>query len=304
MSASPQSTGSPGRAGTSNDNLTNVPFDYGFQTNAQENSNGTDHPSNQSSRVFRFNSSASSSGSPSASSVSQYGQNSSCGTSPEPSHNSPSNTAKLNGENTNLDTIDEGYVCHGNSEATSAANASNDMPGFDLLATQNGGGFDPTLFGDYRESQAAIVGTGEDFSNGFFNDAFGFPDINSPFNFGDSSGLTPVATINKPNPLEQVEKIQDGVEDDEVVPGEDPAQMLSCHKIWDKLQDRPDFKDGSFDIDGLCSELRAKARCSESGVVVDQKDVDAALKRLPLSQQEERRKQIAYWKAKQKAQKA
>jgi AP-1-like factor len=49
----------------------------------------------------------------------------------------------------------------------------------------------------------------------------------------------------------------------------------------DKLQDRDDFKDGSLDIDGLCSELRSKARCSESGVVIDQKDVDSALKRLP-----------------------
>ena len=47
------------------------------------------------------------------------------------------------------------------------------------------------------------------------------------------------------------------------------------------MQQNPDYKDGSFDIDGLCSELRAKARCSESGVVVDQKDVDEALKRLP-----------------------
>lgn len=54
----------------------------------------------------------------------------------------------------------------------------------------------------------------------------------------------------------------------------------------DKLQDRPDFKDGSLDIDGLCSELRAKARCSESGVVIDQKDVDAALKGLPAKRQE------------------
>jgi hypothetical protein len=51
----------------------------------------------------------------------------------------------------------------------------------------------------------------------------------------------------------------------------------------DKLQDRDDFKDGSLDIDGLCSELRAKARCSESGVVIDQKDVDSALQRLPAS---------------------
>jgi hypothetical protein len=51
----------------------------------------------------------------------------------------------------------------------------------------------------------------------------------------------------------------------------------------DKLQNREDFKDGSLDIDGLCSELRAKARCSESGVVIDQQDVDSALQRLPAS---------------------
>jgi AP-1-like transcription factor len=269
MSASPQSSASPSQSVTQNDTLSNLRFDYGFPTSAHDNSSSSNNSenANSQSRVFRFNSTASSSGSPSASSVSQYGQNSSCGTSPEPSHNSPSNSNKQ--ENNNLDTINEGYVCHGNSEgeisfceklnmacgtrrnpvpramsqssqpsnnsngkpATPAANA-NEIPGFDFLASQNGGSFDPLLFGDYRESQAAIVGTGEDFSNGFFNDAFGFPDINSPFNFGDT-GLTPAAnTSNKPNPIEQAQKLQDGAEDDEVVPGEDPSQMLSCHNIW------------------------------------------------------------------------
>jgi AP-1-like factor len=52
----------------------------------------------------------------------------------------------------------------------------------------------------------------------------------------------------------------------------------------DKLANRPDFRDGSIDMDNLCAELRAKARCSESGVVVDTKDVEAALKRLPENQ--------------------
>jgi len=51
--------------------------------------------------------------------------------------------------------------------------------------------------------------------------------------------------------------------------------------LRDKLQTNQDFKEGNLDIDGLCSELRSKARCSESGVVIDQKDVDEALKRLP-----------------------
>lgn len=278
------------------------------------NTSNTDTSTTQS-RVFQFNSGSSShSDSPSASSNSVGGQNSSCDTSPEPSHNSPKN----------MDTIADGYVCHGNSEgeitfceklnmacgnprnpiprakshsdakpspAAPAKTPNPDLNGIDFFANQNGGQFDPTLFGDYRESQNAIVGDG-DFTNGFFNDAFPVGDYGSPFHFGD----TPA--VQKPNPLEEIERLQDG--DDEVVPGEDTTQMLNCHKIWsvhcipnravmltiirDKLSSRPDFKDGTIDIDNLCSELRAKARCSESGVVVDHKDVEAALKRLPKDQ--------------------
>jgi AP-1-like factor len=159
----------------------------------------------------------------------------------------------------------------------------------DSFANQNGGQFDPTLFGEYRDTQNAIVGDG-DFTGGFFNDAFLNTGYGSPFHFGD----TPA--VQKTNPLEEIERIQDG--EDEVVPGEDVNSLLNCHKIWsvqrddimladtltpprDKLSSRPDFKDGTIDIDNLCSELRAKARCSESGVVVDHKDVEAALKRLP-----------------------
>ncbi|KAH7084898.1 transcription factor PAP1-domain-containing protein [Paraphoma chrysanthemicola] len=56
--------------------------------------------------------------------------------------------------------------------------------------------------------------------------------------------------------------------------------MLNCHAIWDKLANRADFKDGTIDIDNLCSELRAKARCSDSGVVVDHRDVEEALRKL------------------------
>lgn len=228
-------------------------------------------------RVFQFNSNANSSNdSPSASSVSNYGANSSCGTSPEPSHNSPGNekTKDLQG---NV------YACYGNTEAPLAAThqaqvskgPGNDF-GLDWLATQNDNQFNPSLFGDYRESQVAVVGDG-DFTGGFFNDAFPADFSTSPFNFGD--GPTPGAA-NKQNPMEAIQRIQDG-DEDEVVPGEDPNNLLSCHKIWDKLQNRQDFKDGTIDIDGLCTELRAKARCSESGVVVDSKDVEAALKRLP-----------------------
>lgn len=220
-------------------------FDYKTPSNNATRSN-TDSSASQS-RVFQFNSGSSThSDSPSASSTSQLGQNSSCDTSPEPSHNSPNNPT---------DSIAEGYVCHGNSEgeitfceklnmacgnprnpipramsqsdanpspAAPAKTPATDVNGIDFFVNQNGGQFDPALFGDYRDSQNAIVGDG-DFTGGFFNDAFP-TDFGSPFHFGD----TPA--VQKPNPLEEIERQQDG--DDEVVPGEDTTQMLNCHKIW------------------------------------------------------------------------
>jgi AP-1-like factor len=223
-------------------------FDYNTNTAGQSSRRSTDSSATQS-RVFQFNSGSSTSDSPSASSVSQDGMGSSCDTSPEPSHNSPI---------TALDTIKEGgcgavnpegevtfcdklNMACGNlrnpipralsqSNGTPAAAAATQSPapdfGLDFLANQNGGQFDPTLFGDYRESQAAIVGDG-DFTGGFFNDAFPLADFGSPFNIGDNN--TPA--IQKSNPLEEIERIQDGL-DDEVVPGEDPSQLLNCHKIW------------------------------------------------------------------------
>ncbi|XP_014554126.1 hypothetical protein COCVIDRAFT_105819 [Bipolaris victoriae FI3] len=282
---------------------------FGFSNNNSSSSttnNGASRSNTASStgsqsRVFQFNSGSSNhSDSPSNSSTSPTNQNSSCGTSPEPSHASPNQQA---------DTITDGYVCHGNSEGEvlfceklnmACGNPRNPMPramsqsdakpspavlsaksptpavtGIDYLANQNGGQFDPTLFGEYRDTQNAIVGDG-DFTGGFFNDAFLNTGYVSPFHFGD----TPA--VQKPNPLDEIERAQEGQDgDDEVVPGEDVNSLLNCHKIWDKLSSRPDFKDGTIDIDNLCSELRAKARCSESGVVVDHKDVEEALKRLP-----------------------
>ena len=257
-----QTTGSGNLNGLFSPSLLNgpsssSPFDYNIPAKTQSNRGSTDSSATPS-RAFQFNSGSSSSNSdsPSASSISQYGgQNSSCGTSPEPSHNSPG-AGKPN--DNPLDTISEGYVCHGNSEGEvtfceklnmacgnprnpipRAMSQSNAMPapaaaktpaadinGIDFLANQNGGQFDPTLFGDYRESQAAIVGDG-DFTGGFFNDAFPFTDFGSPFNFGDNN--TPA--IPKPNPLEEIERQQDGG-DEEVVPGDDMSQMLNCHKIW------------------------------------------------------------------------
>ncbi|CBF79538.1 hypothetical protein AN7513.2 [Aspergillus nidulans FGSC A4] len=216
---------------------------------------------------------------------------SSSGTSPEPSVQSPDNQAKESHEGHTC-TIDGeksfcaqlGMAC-GNinnpipavrqrsESATNTPNApssTDNVPGIDFMAQQNGGQFDPLLFGDWREPQDAVLS--QDF-NTFFDDAFPLPDLGSP-----SHNLTEVGlgAQQKKSILEEM----DNKEEEEVVPGEDKAQMLSCTKIWDRLQSMEKFRNGEIDVDNLCSELRTKARCSEGGVVVNQRDVDDIIGRV------------------------
>ncbi|KIX96512.1 uncharacterized protein Z520_07778 [Fonsecaea multimorphosa CBS 102226] len=235
------------------------------------------------------NSSISNSDSPSSSTES-HNAISSIGTSPEPSLNSPAN--KLT--EYNLNPISEenqapfggkDYLCDQLQLACGCAEdpippilkMSNENPlgyvndpGFDVnginwLAQQNNNSFDPILFGDYRESQDNILS--QDFG-AFFNDAYPLPDLGSPLhNYSD------VAPEPKTDLLKQVEEAKNGNE--EVVP--DNEKPMTCNKIWDRLQSMEKFRNGEIDIDNLCSELRAKAKCSEGGAVVDKKDVEKIL---------------------------
>lgn len=55
----------------------------------------------------------------------------------------------------------------------------------------------------------------------------------------------------------------------EVVPARE-KQMMKCSEIWDRITAHPRLTDA--DIDGLCTELRTKAKCSDKGVVIDMQD--------------------------------
>ena len=95
---------------------------------------------------------------------------------------------------------------------------------FNWLARQNGGVFDPVLFGDYRDSQNAVVS--QDFG-AFFNDAFPLPDLGSPLhNFNDAVPAAPV----KVDLIQQVDATCEGKE--EVAPVDDRARLMTCNKIW------------------------------------------------------------------------
>jgi AP-1-like factor len=197
-------------------------------------------------------SSASNTDSPSASSDSQHGPTSSIGTSPEPSLNSP-NVSKANeagcdhidGEKSFCEQL--GMACGNIKNPVPAVRsktsdnpqslgqlrptAADESLSFDWLVQQNGGGsFDPLLFQAYREPQDAVLS--QDFG-AFFNDAFPLPDLGSPFGNMNNDVSTPnAASANAPKTdlIAQIDKKQD--DEDEVVPGEDKSQMMTCTGIW------------------------------------------------------------------------
>lgn len=65
----------------------------------------------------------------------------------------------------------------------------------------------------------------------------------------------------------------------DVVPA--PEKVMRCLEIWDRITSHPRYSD--IDIDGLCYELKSKAKCSEKGVVIDAKDVNSLLARSALN---------------------
>ena len=219
---------------------------------------------------------ANSTGSPSASSMSHGGQGSSCGTTPEPCADSPGHRKQSEGT---LNTINEEsaptsipgkekfcnewakacgnianpisqtmFVSNGSSASSSLLKSPDptnnnagfeNIAGFDWMAQQNGGQFDPVLFNDYRDPQENIM-NGE--FGDFFNDAFLAQDFGSPFNTGESlsdplqqpapapTSITTTAST-KPDLMKEVEAAQNANDDPEIVPVEKPS-FIACDKLW------------------------------------------------------------------------
>ncbi|KND90663.1 AP-1-like transcription factor [Tolypocladium ophioglossoides CBS 100239] len=202
--------------------------------------------------------------SPSASSNSNAGPSSSCGTSPEPSNQSPMGFKPLE----TLTTIGEEQPATAAKGQNFSQFANVDMGGsnLDWLASQNGGQFDPQLFGDYREPQDNILSNAS-FDDFFNNDAFN-SDFLTPYN------TAPATTAHKKNLIDEIDAKQDSLDDD--LPKKD---NMNRNQIWEKLQECTKAQSGDFDLDGLCSELTKKAKCSGSGPVVGEKDFDTILKK-------------------------
>lgn len=220
--------------------------------------------------------------SPSASSNSNAGPSSSCGTSPEPFTQSPMSFKPLE----TLTTIGEEQPTTTTADQPFAQFANVDIgsPSFDWLVQQNGGGnFDPQLFNDYREPQESVLAN-PSFDDFFFNDGLD-ADFLTPYN------AAPKEQAPKKNLIAQIDAQQEAIDDDK-------KDSMSCNQLWyvhcntqvmdeyiltshhrEKLQDCPKAQSGEFDLDGLCSELTKKAKCSGSGPVVGERDFDSILQK-------------------------
>ncbi|CAH0016435.1 unnamed protein product [Clonostachys rhizophaga] len=220
--------------------------------------------------------------SPSASSNSNVGASSSCGTSPEPFTQSPSGSKPIE----LMTTIGEEQPSLSADTFSQFANVDfNNANNFDWLAQQNGGNFDPQLFGDYREPQESIL------SNPSFDELFNDSldaDFFTPYN------VAPSPALHKKNLIDEIDAQKDDF-DDKIAKKAD----MSCNQLWydlkpsfgsppdgntdkldrEKLQACPKAQNGEFDLDGLCSELTKKAKCSGNGPVVGEHDFDTLLKK-------------------------
>ncbi|OBZ80318.1 hypothetical protein A0J61_11633, partial [Choanephora cucurbitarum] len=59
-------------------------------------------------------------------------------------------------------------------------------------------------------------------------------------------------------------------------------KMIPCSQIWERLAQHPNFDD--FDVDRLCEELKKKARCSGSGPVIPEFELQEVLRRMDAKQ--------------------
>jgi AP-1-like factor len=85
-------------------------------------------------------------------------------------------------------------------------------------------------------------------------------DVDVNFNFNEFVK----SSLEEPNQQEKPK------EDEDVVPA--PPRVMKCSEIWDRISSHPRYSE--IDIDGLCNELKSKAKCSEKGVVINSSDVN------------------------------
>lgn len=133
------------------------------------------------------------------------------------------------------------------------ADVSTDLS-FDWLAQQNGGQFDPQLFGDYREPQNNIL----NFEDSFFSEALD-TDFLTPYNL-PSTGQTPAAK----NLIAQINEQQEAVEPP-VKNEPSEKEGIDCFDVWYVTLQLVRFPRTDNTNNVLGTKSRAATRCRPAG---------------------------------------
>ncbi|KAF5094253.1 hypothetical protein DV451_005054 [Geotrichum candidum] len=83
-----------------------------------------------------------------------------------------------------------------------------------------------------------------------------------------------ISASQQPQPATAQENAPVLTPDEDTVPAK-TENLMGCNDIWDRISAHPKFS--NLDIDGLCTELRTKAKCTETGVVISEPDVNKAI---------------------------
>ena len=96
-----------------------------------------------------------------------------------------------------------------------------DINGIDWMAQQNGGAFDPVLFGDYRDPHDNILNNNA--FGDFFNDAFPSQDFGTPYYTGEAPPRKDL--------MQEIE-VQKNSNPNESGPKDDKKNYVDCGGLW------------------------------------------------------------------------
>ncbi|KAF9422414.1 DNA-binding transcription factor yap1 [Entomortierella beljakovae] len=121
----------------------------------------------------------------------------------------------------------------------------------------------------------------DDTMGGLFNDqlidfgAFGgFSGL--PTSSDTSAAIVPSPAFDKSSAA--VTKDSSGATIHSLLPLAENEKAIPCPQVWEHIAKHPNFDDA--DIDELCTELKAKAKCSGHGPVISLSDVDTLMNKL------------------------
>ncbi|ODQ64230.1 hypothetical protein NADFUDRAFT_47492 [Nadsonia fulvescens var. elongata DSM 6958] len=130
----------------------------------------------------------------------------------------------------------------------------------------------PELISEDNKNQSSgtdLFGQLEDSGKDLFENINSVPSTTASDSFLDTTPKDLVINTEEPIGSEF-----DHNESDLIVPSTN-KDLLNCAAVWDRITHHPKYHD--IDIDGLCVELKQKAKCSEFGIVLAEKDLDNSL---------------------------